>query len=503
MQKIKKEFSLGNKLKKGILWQYIQTGFITVFNFIAGIILARLLVPSDFGVFAAVTAFTNLMVLQIRFSWPATLLRSDELVEPLLSTIFWIMQGTALFFVIIVLCIASFLGSFYDDSRFAMVMTIFSIQFFIIPFNAINGSILRWQMRYDLVSRITICVTIISTVSGIFFAYIGFGVYSFLISGLLSVTLLTIINAFYAPWKPCFVFSWMSAKPFVNFSWRLHVNNTLNLLSNRIDNMLIGKFVGVSLLGIYSKAFNLGRMPVQLLGANLYQIFYTALSHSRKKIDETILLFQKMLMVLTFATYLPLLLLFLIGEGLVTNLYGIKWVLVVLPMKIMIAGSFFRVISMACGALCDAHNLVGKETKIQLFNILFTVLAVIIGSKWGLEGVAIGISLKMFIIFVMMMLLVVSGVSLTWVMLLQPLWTNFLALLLGFFAGRGTIHFLGANYQPTSFEHMSIVAVITTVAYFFSWIVLSQFNPYKTAENDIFDFMKRPFLLIKSYLNLK
>ncbi|MDD4274566.1 MAG: lipopolysaccharide biosynthesis protein [Desulfobacter postgatei] len=468
-----KDTSLGSKLKKGIAWQYLQTIFVTIFNFGAGIVLARLLDPVDFGVFAAVTAIANMLLLQVNFGWPATLLRAKTLYEPLLSTVFWLMQAAAIVLMVIVLFSVPFLGRFYEDTRFAPVMILLCLQFFIVPFNTINGSILRWKMHYALVSRISMLVVVISSSCGIFLAYKGFGVYSLVISGILSSVLLTAIMAIYAPWKPIFRFSLAEVKPHFDFTWRLHLNNSLNMLAGRIDNMMIGKLLGIMPLGIYVKAFSLGRMPVDLLGSKLYQMFFTALSHVRENQADSLLLFQKMCGTLTFVIYLPLVILFHISEGFVTNLYGEKWADAVLPMQIMIIGSFATVISMTCGVFCDAQNLVKRETKVQCLNVLLTITAVVIGSKWGLVGVASGIAINAFILLVLMKNILSKGLNLNWHDLWKPVWPNVCASLAGILSASTLIYLLENSYMPTDLVQMLFISMAAFIGYGLTWFFLA------------------------------
>lgn len=465
--------SLGDKLKKGVAWQYLQTLFITVFNFGVGIVLARLLDPVDFGVFAAVTAIANMLLLQVNFGWPSTLLRAKKLDEPLLSTIFWLMEAVALLLMIIVIASVSFLGRFYEDTRFAPVMIIVCLQFFIVPFNTINGSLLRWKMRYDLVSRISMVVAVLTSFCGILLALKGFGVYSLVVSGILSSILLTGIMAVYAPWKPVFRFSLDAVKPHFDFTWRLHLNNSLDLLANRIDNMMIGKLVGMRSLGIYIKSFSLGRMPVDLLASNLYQMFFTALSQVRDNKTDSLLLFQKMIGVLTFAIYLPLLILFIIGEGFVSNLYGLKWAEAVVPMQIMIIGSFASVISMTCGAFCDAQNLVKQETKVQCINVILTVTAVVVGSKWGLIGVSSGIAMKAFVLLILIKKILSQGINLTWHDLWKPVWPNICASLAGVSFAIIQIRFLGDSYLAANLFQMLLISIAAVTGYGVTWLLLA------------------------------
>ena len=482
--------SLGEKLKRGVFWQYTQTAFVTGFNFAAGIILARLLDPVDFGVFAAVSAFTSLLLFQVTFGWPAALLRAKELKEPLLSTVFWTMEGAALLLTLLVIAGSQWLGSFYEDHRFSTVMILMCVNFFIMPFNTINGSILGWKMRYDLVSRISMVVVVISTSVGILLAFLGFGVYSLVYSGILSSLFLTTLIAFFAPWKPQFVLSWQSVRSLFNFSWRLHLNNTLSMVSSRIDNMLIGKLVGIQQLGIYVKAFSLGRMPVDLLGGNLYQMFFTALCRLRDNRSDSVAMFQKMIASLTLAIYLPLLVLFFVGEGFIVNLYGAKWVDAVLPMQVMLIGSFAVVINMTCVAFCNAQNLVKQLTKVQCINLILTTLAVIIGSRWGLVGVASGITFKSFIMLILIGNILITNMNLRWYDLWYPVWPSICATLFGLAAGEAVIYFIVEAYAPRNLWQMLLIASSAGAAYISSWLALAHVFEDHMPMSSILDVIK-------------
>lgn len=493
--------TLSSKLKRGVVWRYTETAFNTVFTFGTGIILARLLDPNDFGVFAAATAFINILLLQVRFGWAAGLLRTRKLEEPLLSSVFWFMQATALLNALLVVLGARWLSRFYSDSRFIIIMVLLCAYFFISPFNAINGSLLKWRMRYDVTSRLSLTAQLLSTSAGVIAAFLGMGVYSLILGGILGPLLGTIFYAVYAPWRPRLIFSWQSIRPVFAFSWRLHLNNTLNMIANRIDNMLVGGLTSVASLGLYVKAFSLGRMPIDLLGTNLYEILYTALSRMEDQPSQSILMFQKILGALTFATYYPLLLLILVGDGLVVTLYGEKWVGTVIPMQIMAAGSFFVMISMMCGMFSDAQNLVKKETKVQIINLIWIVAAVFIGSQWGLIGIAAAISMRAPVMVCLMKNVLKQKLDLTWRNLLHPVWPVLVATMSALGTGWVTIHSFGNTYSPRSLLHIGLVASVAAFAYLGSWLLIARMLPAHAPISAVVDLIKsaiRKFVPSKS-----
>ncbi len=382
---------------------------------------------------------------------------------------------------------SAYLGDFYNDPRFMSVMMLLGVNFFIIPFNTINGSMLRWDMRYALVSKITMVVSSTGTCLGIIMAYLGFGVYSLVFSGIFSSLFLTLVMAYFAPWKPSFVFSFTNIKKHFMFGLRLHLNNTLNLFANRVDNLLAGKLVGMQLLGIYVKAFSLGRKPISMLGANLYQMFFTALSRIREDSNHSQLMYQKMIMAITFAVYLPLTILILTGDGLIIILYGAKWAEAIIPMKIMAFGSFAGVITMISGAFCDSQNLVRQETKVQILNVLMTITAVIVGSKWGLIGISLGIVIKTFVLFVLIKNILTSGIGIKWRDIGHSIWPNVCAAVGSYFLG---ILILSTWSVSENLVYLLFVILICSIVYLAIWAVIGMTIKNHTEMQTLFTHFK-------------
>jgi len=106
-------------MRVGAVWAYLQTGLSTVFQFGSGIVLARLLDPDDFGVFAAVTAFTAILLQQVAFGLSSTLLQSKSLEDHQWNSAFWFMEAAAVVATAVVFAGADWLQAFYNDPRYA------------------------------------------------------------------------------------------------------------------------------------------------------------------------------------------------------------------------------------------------------------------------------------------------------------------------------------------------------------------------------------------------
>ncbi|MEM7251078.1 MAG: oligosaccharide flippase family protein [Pseudomonadota bacterium] len=393
---------VSSRLKTGAIWTYLTGGVGAIISFVSGIIMARLLEPSDFGVFFTVTAFTAILSRQITFGIPEALLQARELREEQWNTAFWVMTGIALFCGLIVLSIAEPLGRTYDAPEYATVMRFMAIGFLAVPFMSINGTLLRREMRFDIVSRIILTGGLLSAIAGIAAAYFGMGVFSLVIGGLTGVAVQTTLMARAAPWRPRFAFNASGAKPLFSYGWRMHLNRSIDVLGQHLDVMLVGRLQGMTDTGLYNRARSLARLPVAEVLGRLYQVAFSGFSRIQDDLDHTRSLFGKLLCTMAMAIYPMLVIGYFCADAALLNIYGEKWLMAADPMRIMIIGSFAATISVTLGSLLDAQNLMHREIPVQIFNLFLLAVAVLIGSNWGLVGIAVASNIRMLVIAILL-----------------------------------------------------------------------------------------------------
>jgi O-antigen/teichoic acid export membrane protein len=385
------------------------------------------------------------------------------------------MEAVAVVATGLVFATSGWLQAFYDDPRYAQVMRWMCVNFFIMPYMTINGSLLRRRMDYKTVSQVNIAAGILAPCTSIGTAMLGWGPYSLVTGGITAALSSTLLMARKAPWRPHIHFSWTGLLPLLTKAWRFHLNATLNRVASRVDNIFVGKLVGLNSLGLYTKAFSLARLPLEQVTIRVYQIIFTGLSRIQNDRDRTLSVYQKALCALSSITFPLLLLMVLVGEGLVVNLYGEKWAGAVVPMQLMAIGAFASVLSVTLGALADAQGLMARETPIEALNIAMTIVAVLVGSRWGLPGVATGIAVKATAMLLLMQrLLATSSLALGWRTLVEPVWPAVLSTVVGAGGGVLCMHALGDHYTARDLWFMVAVIAAAACAYAVTWAMCAR-----------------------------
>ena len=393
---------VGQALRHGALWTYLQGAFGSAVQFGTGIAMARLLEPSDFGVFAAVTAFTVLLLRQAQFGLPESIIQAERLDVRRLGSVFWAMQAFAMAAFLASAALAGVVSTFYDDPRFVPLMLAVSANFLVMPFSAVAGAWLRRQMRFRAVARISMVLTVTGAVAGVAAAVFGLGVWSFVAASWTNSLLgawLHVRASGWGPPRPRMTVA--EVAPLLRYGWRLHLNNMLWLASSRVTPMLLGGLLGVQALGLFRRAAESARLPVDQLVSRLYQLFFAAFSRaSEHSPEEAGRLNEKVLFAMCAVVFPLLLVLWFLAEPFVVGLYGEKWAAAVTPLRVLVVGAFAVAVSMQLGALADARGLAGKEAYVQVVGLGLAAAAVVIGSRWGLVGVAIALVIRAWIMLV-------------------------------------------------------------------------------------------------------
>lgn len=471
----RESYELGSKLRLGALWSYINTGGITLIQFIAGIILARILAPEDFGVFIAVSAYTTLLQIQVRFGMPTALVQSKDLHKAQLNQSFWLMELIAVAATALVFTLSGWLSEFYHDDRYVSLMSIMTITFFTAPFLSINGSLLRRKLNFKSISQIWIIAALIAVPISIALSLLGYGPYSLAWGGIASTVVAAAMMARKAPWRPSMPRNYRGFSDLLRFAWKTNVNVSLETLSNRVDNMMIGSLLSTYALGIYNRAFSLSRMPVDQLATSLRPVIISALSRIQDDIEHSSLMNQKILCGMSLIVFPLLVLLMLTADSLIATLYGEKWLPAAAPLKIMALGSFATALTVSLRAMIASQNLVGKEMPIQLINLSLTIAIVAGGYSWGLNAIAAGIALKELVVFILIKrVLARSHMEMKISQLVEAVSPPLVAAVITAMISLAVQEGLLGKYGETSAQYLFFSAAILGISYLASIVVLAK-----------------------------
>lgn len=244
---------MSSKTTKGLMLRSIEGVLMQVISFVLQLVLARILLPEDFGVVAILSTFINLANTFVNNGLSSALLQKKEIKQTDICTVFYIEFGMSVLMYGIIYYIAPFIAIFYENPQITTYLRIFALSIVFGGASAIQLTISRHRMNFfpSLVSSI-VGITV-QAVLGIYLAINGGGLWSLIISQLSYHFIRAFLLIVLVHWKPTFDFSFQSFKGMFSYSWKLFTGWMIGTLYQDVFSWIIGKKFSSETLGYYTK----------------------------------------------------------------------------------------------------------------------------------------------------------------------------------------------------------------------------------------------------------
>src|SRR5690554_1185237 len=332
----------------GVVWTFAQQFSVQLINFGVQIILARLLMPEDFGLIAMLMVFISTGQFLMDGGMTSSLIRMKEPKQVDYSTVFVTNSGVSIIIYALVFIAAPFIADFYSQELLKDILRVFALTFVIRAFVAVHVAKLTKEMNFKTQMKLQVPSTIVGAIVGVIMAYSGFGVWSLVWLNLTQTIVFTVQNWIFIPWRPSFVFNKRKFRYHFNFGYKLTLSGLLDTLYRNIYTIVIGKAFNPILVGYFNQAETMRLFPVQQLSSVMGKVTYPLFSNIDN--DASLKRVYKISMKLQFLVVVPMMmLLILVGHELFLFLFGEKW----LP-----AVSYFQILSIASIMIpLSAYNL--------------------------------------------------------------------------------------------------------------------------------------------------
>ena len=311
--------------KKSLLWSFIQEYSAFLINFVTSLIMARLLTPAQFGIFAIGVAICDLMAMIRQFGVGRYIVQTRELTADRLRSALGVMMLVSFFFGLLLLLLGGPIGNLYGHPELAPVLAMLAASFFLVPFSQTGMALLERRLAFRQLMIIGIASALLSTVVSVGSALAGHGVMSLaygsvaLQSGYLMGVLLV------RPPGQVFVPSLRQWREVLRFGSYVSAQNVIAYLSQSAPTAIIGKLLDATSVGLYSRAVGLVSMLRQLLTAAITRIMYPTfarLANEDRSLDWS---YIRALEFNTLVVWSALAVLGIVATPVVSLLYGERW----------------------------------------------------------------------------------------------------------------------------------------------------------------------------------
>ncbi len=382
--------SLGKKVFSSAVLLFVRKIWGNVINLIVMAFLARILSKEDFGLLAISSVLLSI-INSLATSGISEYIISykGEFEKEVINATFWL--NLLLTFGVVLVCVTAgpFWAEFYENEKIFNLILLLLVSFVFHMTSTIPRSLLRKDLDYKtIVLYSTVSMTSIS-IGKLVAAFLGMGVYSLALPQAIVSPLLMIAFFLKADWKPMLKLGIIYFKDIFRFSGNVVGARVLTRIVNEGDNLIVGKFVGLEGLGVYTLAFNLANLVttnVVFIANDIFLPLYSKVKDDAERLRD---IYKRMINVLASISFPAITTLVIVAEPIVSLIYGEKWFEAIVPFQILCIFAIGRSLSSPSSAIFSAMGRPDISFKFAIFLAPVFLIAVFVGSQYSVIGVAI------------------------------------------------------------------------------------------------------------------
>jgi O-antigen/teichoic acid export membrane protein len=366
---------------------------VQIFNLIAISIIARKLAPSDFGVVAIATILITFLNNVISQGVSQFVIYDSEGSDERLNSAFWLNLLISLVIVAVGFVLSPFISDFYNEPKIQLIINLLLIRVPLESVIVIIDASFNKKLEFKILEKRDIFVQLLSISISIVMALNGFGVWSLIIPGIIVVFIRFSITLYISKWKPKLRLDITHWREIFSYSSKIIASSVINFFISEGDTLIIGKIMGSYKLGIYNLAWRGSNLVSRNIVSLVNKMSFPYIASSAGNNFEVLVKINKIFRILSIITFPILFLLIILAEEFILGIYGSQWYESIIPFQILLIYAIRYSVGAPIGAVYKSIGRPDINLKIGLSMIPFYILGIIIGTSYGIIGVAIGVTI--------------------------------------------------------------------------------------------------------------
>ena len=395
------ESSLKSQATKGMLWNAAEKFAVQGGQLFIGIILARILVPDDFGLIGMLTIFIAISQVFVESGMGSGLVQKKERIDSDFSTVFVFNFVISLLIYLILFFFAPLIAKFYNMPQLVILTRVLTINIIINSLAVVQRTRLTINLDFKTIAKVNVVSVFVGGILGVLFAYWGYGVWSLVIQNLSGAIASVIMFWFLSHWRPSFLFSKKSFNELFGFGYKLLLSGLYAQIINNLYNLIIGKVFSAAELGYYTRARSFAELTAGTVTSVLHQVSFPILASLRDDKDRMTVIFSKMIRMTSFFIFPSMTILAILAKPFVIIVLTEKWLPVVPFLQMLCFARVFYSMSVINMNILNAIGRSDLFLKVDLLKFPLYVISLIITIPLGLNAIVIGQMFVSFFAFLM------------------------------------------------------------------------------------------------------
>jgi teichuronic acid exporter len=382
--------TLRHKTTTALYWSFVEAAGLRGVQFVIGIVLARLLVPEQFGLIGMLAVFIAIAQTFLDSGFGAALIQRRQVTQVDLCSIFYFNLVVGLVAAGLLCAAAPWIAAFYHQPILTPLTRVLSLTIVINGFGLIQSTLLARRVDFKTQTKVSLIANVSSGIIGVSLAAAGWGVWSLAIQQVCSAVILTSLLWCFSEWRPSLVVSLQSLREMFGFGSRVFASGLLNTVTENIYGLVIGKVFSARDLGFFTRATSIEQLPSRTLASMVGRVTFPVFSSIQDDPERLKRGLRKALTTLVLVNFPLMLGLALVAKPLVLVLLTEKWAPCVPYLRLLcVVGLLFPL------HLINLNLLMAKGRsdlffRLEVIKRTLVVTAAVITYRWGIAAMIYG-----------------------------------------------------------------------------------------------------------------
>jgi teichuronic acid exporter len=382
--------SLRAQTLRALLWSFVGTVGMRGVQFIIGIVLARLLLPEQYGLIGMLAIFMAVAQAFLDSGFGAALIQKRNATQTDICSIFYFNIVVGLVAAALLCLAAPWIAEFYNQPVLTSLTRVLSLIIVINSFGLIQNTVLVKEIDFKTQTTVSLIASLLSGIIGISLAAFGCGVWSLAIQQILSTFFKTVLLWFSNTWRPTLLFSLNSLRGMFGFGSRMFISGLLNTVFDNIYLLVIGKLFSAASLGFYTRAKTLEELPSQTLSSMVGRVTFPVFSTIQ---DDSVRLkkgLKKALTTLVFVNFPMMIGLALVAKPLVLVLLSEKWAACIPYLQLLCIYGLLYPLHVINLNVLMAMGRSDLFLRLEVIKKILVIITIAVTWRWGIEALIYG-----------------------------------------------------------------------------------------------------------------
>ncbi len=384
---------VGRMLKLGALWAIGSQIAVYFIRFGSVIVLARLLTPDDYGAASLAITLGSFAFILGDLGYGNALVQASTATQRRASTAYW----AALAAGVVGTSIAA-LGAYpaalaLHEPEVTALVAVGGLSLVLVALGSTSNALLTRSMSFSVIQSASLVATLVAAGAAVALAAAGAGAWALVVQQVVLAALMSALFIVAARWRPSFEFSRPAFRSLSKFALPVTGGHVFGVVQPLVTALLIGALVGVEELGIWSLSMAIVVVPLSLFGYPIARVIYAAFARMREDRERVAEVWLTGLTLLAAVVLPSLFGLIAVAPDLVPLMFGSQWGDAVHVVQILGVFIMARTLQTWNTPVMDAFGKPQVSTILNATVLIALVPSIWIGSRFGIEGVAIAFSL--------------------------------------------------------------------------------------------------------------